>query len=449
VTAASRHKPRAPESVGAWASVRRSAGTRILVLPVSAILGIINTRLIIDHFGSAAFAQYGLLVGIGSLIPFADLGMSAALMNAVSASDDPAHDPHVRRVLTTAIRVLVGSAGVILLVTGAISVAGWWPRLLGNGILPHSGPTAAALCAAMIGISMPAGIGQRVWTGLGRNHVSIAILGLQTPVVLICLLGIVTFHTGGGSYLPVIPYIVTLAISVASTYLAGRQIGPAFRGALRDAPRLSSVRGGKVFDVAWPMLIQMIALPIAMQTDRLILSHVSDLKNLAEYNLASQMYLPVWQVVSSAGVALWPIYARARAGGKTSGASPRRMSIAFGAAAAAVCVFISVIAPWLAARASGGHIHIGLGLIVSFSIFMVFQATKYPLGMYMTDARGLRYQALMIVLLLPVNLGLSWYLAVKIGAAGPVIGSAVGVFCCQVVANWVYVGRQLRTTAEE
>jgi hypothetical protein len=65
----------------------------------------------------------------------------------------------------------------------------------------------------------------------------------------------------------------------------------------------------------------------------------------------------------------------------------------------------------------------------------------------MTDARGLRYQALMIVLLLPVNLGLSWYLAVQIGAAGPVIGSAVGVFCCQVVANWVYVRRDLRARA--
>jgi O-antigen/teichoic acid export membrane protein len=216
---------------------------------------------------------------------------------------------------------------------------------------------------------------------------------------------------------------------------------------VRDVPRLKSVRGGKVLDVAWPMLIQMIALPIAMQTDRLILSHVSDLKNLAEYNLASQMYLPVWQVVSSAGIALWPIFAKARAGGRRSGVSPLRMSVAFGGAAAAICVLISLLAPWLAARASGGQIDISIGLMAAFSIFMVLQATKYPLGMYMTDAAGLRYQALMIVLLLPVNLGLSWYLAIKIGAVGPVIGSAVGVFCCQVVANWVYVRRQLNAQA--
>ena len=418
---------------------------RILVLPVSAILGIVSTRLIVDNFGVATYNQYLLLIAVGSLIPFADLGMGAALVNAVSASEDPARDPTVRRVLTTSIRVLTASATVIVLVAAVISAGGWWPTLLGDGLLPDTGPATAALCAAMIGVSIPAGIGQRVWTGLGRNHVPIALLGLQTPVVLVCLIAIVTFHAPGGSYLPVIPYLITFLISVGSTYLAGRQIGPAFRGALRDAPRIMSVRGGKVLDVAWPWLIQLIALPIAMQTDRLILSHVSNLKNLAEYNLGSQIYVPVYYVISAAGVALWPIFAKARAGGDRTGVSPLRMSITFGGAAAAVCALLSLSSPWLAGWASGGHIHLGLELVVSFSFLMVFQAMKYPLGMYMTDARGLRYQAVMIVLLLlPLNLGLSWYLATKIGAAGPVIGSAAGVFCTQVVANWIYVRRELR-----
>jgi O-antigen/teichoic acid export membrane protein len=263
-------------------------------------------------------------------------------------------------------------------------------------------------------------------------------------VVLLALLVIVQFNTGGGSYIAVIPYLVTFLISVGSTYVASQKIKPAVRLAFREAARTRSVRGGKVFDVAWPMLLQMIALPIAMQTDRLILSHVSDLRNLAEYNLASQMFTPVWQVVSSAGIALWPIFARARAGADRRAASPMPIALAFGGGAAVVCLLISLLSPWLSDRASGGSIHLGVGLLAAFSILMVFQAVKYPLGMYMTDARGLRYQAFMIILLLPVNLGLSWYLAIRIGAAGPVIGSAVGVLCCQVLANWLYVRRDLR-----
>ena len=67
----------------AWATVFRSAGARVAVLPLSAILGIVNTRLIIENFGKDAYAQYGLIVAVGALLPFADLGMSAAIMNAL------------------------------------------------------------------------------------------------------------------------------------------------------------------------------------------------------------------------------------------------------------------------------------------------------------------------------------------------------------------------------
>jgi hypothetical protein len=111
-----------------------------------------------------------------------------------------------------------------------------------------------------------------------------------------------------------------------------------------------------------------------------------------------------------------------------------------------VCLVITLAAPWLSALASDGQIELPLPLLISFSVFMVFQATKYPLGMFMTDARGLRYQAFMILALLPVNVGLSWWLGAKWGAPGPVIGSAVGVFLCQVVANWIYVRRAQRAT---
>jgi O-antigen/teichoic acid export membrane protein len=257
---------------------------------------------------------------------------------------------------------------------------------------------------------------------------------------MLVLILLVQLDVKDGSYLAVMPYLVTFLLSVVCTWMASRRLGPAVGRARRDVPRIRTVHGGKVFDTAWPMLLQMIALPIAMQTDRIVLSHVSDLHNLAQYNLASQMYTPVWQVVSAAGVTLWPVFARARSG-HGGAPKPQPIALAFGAAAAGVCLFISLLSPWLADVASNGTIKLPLLLLVSFSIFMIFQATKYPLGMFMTDARGLRYQAYMILTLLPVNVGLSWWLGNLIGAAGPVIGSAVGVLLCQVIANWVYVRR--------
>ena len=68
---------------------------------------------------------------------------------------------------------------------------------------------------------------------------------------------------------------------------------------------------------------------------------------------------------------------------------------------------------------------------------------KYPYGMYMTDARGLRFQLLPIFAMIPINLGLSYVLIPLVGAAGPVIGSCVAVLLCQVVPNALYVKRDL------
>jgi hypothetical protein len=53
----------------------------------------------------------------------------------------------------------------------------------------------------------------------------------------------------------------------------------------------------------------------------------------------------------------------------------------------------------------------------------------------------------MIAVMLPVNLGTSWLLAGWMGAAGPVVGSVLGVGVFELAANAVYVRRRLRADA--
>jgi len=244
-----------------------------------------------------------------------------------------------------------------------------------------------------------------------------------------------------GPYIAVIAYAITFVLALVCLVLAGRLIRPALGTALRAIPRVRSVPGGHVFHLAWPMLVQMVALPLAMQTDRIVISHVCSVADLATYNLASQMYSPVWQVAAAAGTAFWPVFARARARGEAPPLSPIMAGWAFGGGAVVLCGVISGLSGWLSGVASGGTITLDLGIVLAFSALMVLQAAKYPPGMFMTDAAGLRYQAYLILAMLPVNLGLSWWLATVWGPAGPVVGSAVSVFFFQVVANFVYVRR--------
>jgi O-antigen/teichoic acid export membrane protein len=429
-----------------WRAVVRSAGARLLVLPVSALLGIVVTRLLIDTYGPAAFAQYALLVGIGALLPFTDLGMSAAVTDAVAASPDPSRDDALRRTLLTALRVLLVSMVVLALLSVLVSVLGLWPTLLGDGLLADSGPTVATACLLLIALGIPVGIGQRMLVGLGRNHVSILVLGVQTPLVLAVLALLVACGSRAGGAFPAVPYAVTLVLTAICTWLAARRVRPVLGEAIRLVPRVRTERGAPVFHLAWPMLVQMVAVPLAMQSDRLLLSHLRPAAELAEYSLAAQMFIPIWALVNSAGLALWPVFARARAEGTVT--SPFAMAWTFAGAAAVTATAVAALSHWLAELASGGAVQLGRLLVLAFVVLMVVQAGKYPLGMFLTDARGLRFQAAMIAVMLPVNVALSWVLTVRIGPAGPVIGSIVGVLVFEVVANALYVRRRLREAAE-
>ena len=81
--------PAAPSSrSGAWASVQRTALSKVLVMGVAGVFGLINTRIIIGHFGTEAYAQNGLLATFPSLMPFTDLGIGAVILNTVAGSED-------------------------------------------------------------------------------------------------------------------------------------------------------------------------------------------------------------------------------------------------------------------------------------------------------------------------------------------------------------------------
>jgi len=434
-----------PETPHGSRAILRSVGvnalSRMLAIPLSAVLGIIVTRLIIEQYGQASYAQYALLVGIGALLPFADLGIGAVIMNTIAATDDPRRDEHLRLVLVSAFRVLTCSAAVVVAAAAVLTATGAWPTILGAGLMHASGPTAAGLCLAVIGITLLVSVGQRIMAGLNRFYVVVILTGLQTPIVLATLLITDRLGVDIGGYVAVVSYLATFVTSAAVLAMANRQVRPVLLSALRDAAHVATVRGGQFLDTAWPMLIQMIALPIAMQTDRIVLSHVSTLDQLAEYSLASQMFTPMVGVIAVAGLALWPVFAKARAQGKPSDVSPQQMAMLFGAVALVLGLVLSLASGILSELATGGRIVLTVPLLVSFCALTLVQALKYPLGMYLTDAPGLRFQALMIVLMLPVNLGLSLVLARSLGAPGPVIGSVVGVLVFQVLANWFYVRR--------
>ena len=216
----------------------------------------------------------------------------------------------------------------------------------------------------------------------------------------------------------------------------------ALADALRDVPRLRQVRGVRIVDTAGPSLVQSLIIPIAFQTDRLLLSHLGGGQTLAQYNLAAQMFNLLTQTVSVTGMAMWPHFAKARADGRVE--SPFGAASSFAAMGGALGLAMALVAPWAAHILSSGKIVLPLALLVANVANVVVEAAKQPLGMYMTDPRGLRAQMLPVIILVPMNLALSWVLITPLGAAGPIAGSVIAVIVCQLVPYALWVAHDLR-----
>lgn len=423
-----------------WRVVASNVMAKTLLMVVSGLISFVTTRMIIQHFGLVTYAQYGLLASMGALVPFADLGMSAAVINAIAGSEDPSQDRHVRRVLLSAFRVLIGSACVLALIGLSLTMLGLWPAILGDG-LQAGGSGVALACVLVFALTLPMGVGQRILTGLGKNHVQIRAQFLAAPIMFVAVATLVFAGAKSGNYLAVFSYLSGTAVAATSLVLASRNIRPQVRSALVDVPKIRSVRGARTMHVAWPMLAQMVALPIAMQTDRLLLSHLGNTSDLAEYNLAAQLFGMIVQIVSAAGIALWPLFARARSAEEVR--SPVSLTYGFLLGGLLAACVLALVSPWVVPILSYGKIQLSPWLLLGFIVFVTAQATKYPLGMYMTDAAGLRFQVLPIFVLVPLNLMISWALIAPVGAAGPIIGSAISVILCQVLPNAWYVRRDL------
>lgn len=119
-----------------WRGVGNAALIKVVVMGITGVLGLITSRVILQNFGIAAYAQYGLIASLPALLPFADLGLAAVVINAVAEAEDPRKDAVMRRSITSALRVLVVSGAIIAIAALVITLLDLWPAILGQGLMP-------------------------------------------------------------------------------------------------------------------------------------------------------------------------------------------------------------------------------------------------------------------------------------------------------------------------
>lgn len=418
----------------------KALSARGLTTVTSALFGILTARLILGTAGVEYFALYALVTALPALIQFQDLGTGAALVNTIATSEAPDHDAHVTATLTSVWRIMLVFALGTMVVNAALFFSGGWVLVLGEpGQLPNAS-LVVFTCLSVWAVAIPLGIWQRVLLGLRKNHSTILIQGLMAPInfVLVWLI----LRRGGEAFpfLSLAAYLGSFAIATVGMAASIRSLPKAIARASRHLFDRSGHPGVRVMDVGLPMMAQMLSAPLSLAAQRYVLAQSGTTQQLAEYTAAAQVYLAFLGVISAAGVALWPSYARQRAAGQlTSGPFP--LSIKFGAACLGFMVLLAFVRKPLFAFTTNGQVPVELSTVVAFSLMVVLQACLYPLGMFIMDKPGIRFQMAPTITMAVMSLALAIVVTPRLGVVGPILSNCACVLTFQLVPFILYIRR--------
>lgn len=414
---------------------------RALTMVVSLVCGVITTRTILGEATLEQYALYTLLTTVPALISFTDLGSGAVIVNKVATSDDIRTDTELRFQLTSVGRILVMFASGVMIINTVLFVSGGWRLIFGDvGDVPGAS-LAAFVCVTVFSLTVPVAIWVRIMLGLRKNHLVILLQGLISPLTLLGVWLLVHFAGPDlDSYLAIASFGAAFLVSVLGLSLTARWTRPLIPAAAGMLLRPRRFPGVRVMDVGWPMLAQLITYPIAVATQRYVLAQTGSHTEVAEYGVTGQVFFALNGLVFAAGIALWPLFARRRHRGELT-RGPFLLSLLFAASIAAATAFVWLIGPWLFDFISNGEIDVRPTTILCFGAMVMMTAAVYPLGMFIMDKPGIRFQVIPTLSMAALSLTLSIVLAPMIGIIGPLLGTAFALLVCQYIPFLIYIRR--------
>jgi O-antigen/teichoic acid export membrane protein len=412
---------------------------RILGTPIVAVLGLANTAIVVRETGEAVFGLVSLVATITLLFPFADLGIGATVLNASAMLTGPSRDPKAVDVVRRAYRVLFAVAGLLVSVALCIMALDGWGALVGFS----SGPDdrwAITVAACIFALTIPAGLGVRILIGIDRNPLATLVL-MSCPAFGLGLTVLLFEMDVSGIWYAVSALGGLLIGQIVGTVLALRLSGLGWSAFARVSP--SRDGPGLLAGSSWLFLVG-VGLPVGLQTGRVLLAHLSTPAELSKYALMAQIYGVCWSVLSTAGLAYWPVFVKRRTATAETVRLWWRLTAGFAGIAAMATVAMVALGPWAASVLSGGRIEVSASLALAFGALLVGQAVHLPATVLLTRPDEARWQALWTLAMAAISIGLGCATAERFGAVGVVYASALGILAAQVIPDLLWVPRLVR-----
>lgn len=412
---------------------------RILGTPIVAVLGLVNTAIIVRQTGAEVFGLVSVVATITLLFPFADLGIGATVLSASAQLTGPNRDPDAANVVRRAYHVLFAVAGAVVVIALCVMALDGWTTLVGFS----SGPQdrwAITVCACVFALTIPAGLGMRILVGIDRLPLAILLLMSCSAFSLAVTLALYWLGAGGIWY----------AASALTGLLIGQIVGTVI------ALRLSALGWSAFSRVVRPpggarllagsmwLFVVGIGSPVGLQTGRVMLAHLSTPLELSQYALMAQIYGVCWSALSTAGYAYWPVFVKRRAATDATVRMWWQLNAAFtGLAVIALIAFVP-LAPWASRILSGGRIEVSAALALAFGALLVGQSAHLPSNVLLTRPNEARWQGLWALVMAAASIGAGAAVAPGFGAVGVVYAAVLAILVAQVLPDMLWVPRLVR-----
>ncbi|MET4147147.1 hypothetical protein [Arthrobacter sp. UYCo732] len=408
--------------------------TRLCTLAAGLGANVFVIAVLARQHGPETYAAFALIASLVNLLPFADLGLGASIVNATAdrtsgSITEAAFKRQVSRARDYMLIVMVLLLPVIIWAYAE----GYLSSALGN-LAGESGiVVGAAFTLFCIALSIPLGIGARALQGCGRM-IDVVRLGFIGPGVQI-LTYVILFVLDSPAYLyflgPGTAYILNALVG----YLVARRTSP-----LRtEWPFVSLFRRGNGGDSPWqtalPFLLISVGMAAGFQSHRLLLTQYGNSQEVAEYSVAAQFLGPLIAITSVVGQNLWSRY-RGQIHRNELEISAFKTHILIFAIIGAIFVvgYVSLmpLAAWLL---TGNSVAPPITLLLGAGAYLLVYAIHQPSAMLLTDPRALWYQAAFVVAVAVATIMATVSSVPYLGSAAPYVCMAASMMLIQVLPS--------------
>lgn len=394
------------------------------------------------RFGVEEYAAYALLASFLFLLPFADLGIGASVINVTS-------DFKSGFLSGKNVSAHVGKCFSILVIVGVLivvlSLVAWetngWQVILGSiGEVP-SASFAATFTVVCIAFSLPFGLGSRIIQGLGRVRTNVQ-LGLLTPVISMSMLFALLLGDSRVGFFLLVPGISFLTVTVVTFFCAlklsglGLPTGPKSWFAYKNDDY-------SIHRVAIPFFFISVGTAIGLQSHRLFLAHFGDASAVASYSLVAQFAGPLVAVLITTGQNLWSRYRIHSSVDKTISMF-REHVILFGILGLSAAFLLWSTVSLSSRFLTDGKVQVSPILLLAAIGYLIVVSLHQPGAMYLTSPRGLTRQAVMVIVMSAVTMAGIFILYPVLSAASTYTAAALSMLVIQVVPTWIIVNSTMK-----